>query len=230
MDQVVGDFMKPVQAGQSRHCSSSVPRDVPLSVLPDHQRRWYRRVVLRGHVNPVVALHAPVQLAGVHELLGDPPLGHARPRVRERAVGGHVGRPAESLAVDEVVEPVRFAARSCPVWNQRFVPEIRRIGSDRLIVGNERRFAEASTAQTKSDPFESNASPLLIAASPRRFTNASRNSEHRISTSPWPATDPHRRPLHRMCASWKQRHAGDDSDDQDAVAYILAPPIKKAGF
>ena len=36
--------------------------------------------------------------------------------------------------------------------------------------------AVASTAQTKSGPFESKASPLLIGASPRRLTSASRNS------------------------------------------------------
>jgi len=230
VNQVVGDFMKPVQAGTEPALLLQVARDVPLSVLPDHERRWHRGVVLRGHVNPVVALHAAVQLAGVDELLGDAALRHARPRVRERAVGGHVVRPAEALSVDEVVEPVRRADSQL----SGVEPQVRSRNpahrSDRLIVHDKRRLRRGFDGPDEIGSVRIE----RLAALNRGFAEALHERLAKLGGVGFRLRHGeeliHGRPLHRMCASWKQRHAGDDSDDQDAVAQHPRSSRKKAGF
>src|SRR5579883_2028151 len=46
----------------------AVAVNVSAAVLKYHQRRRYLRVVLCGHVNPVLALHAVINFADVDEL------------------------------------------------------------------------------------------------------------------------------------------------------------------
>ena len=115
MNQVVGDFLQPVQARAEAAGFLHVPRDVSLAVLPDHQRGRHRGIVLRRHVDPVVGLHAAVELARMDELLGDAALRHTRPRVRVGRIGGHVVGAAELRAVDQVVEAMRrFPREAAP--------------------------------------------------------------------------------------------------------------------
>ena len=75
-DQIVDDVERGIVA---------VAVDVPLAVLKDHERGGSFRIVLRGNVNPVIALHAVVDFAGVDDLVGECAGGNAGLLVGERA-------------------------------------------------------------------------------------------------------------------------------------------------
>ena len=130
--------MQPVQAWAQPALLFHIPGDVALAVLPDHQRGRNGRVVLRGHVDPVVALHAGVELARVHELFRNAALRHSRARVRQRPVRRHVIGAAEFLPVDQVVEPMRRADTQLPGVEPQIASGNAAHGADRLIVDDER--------------------------------------------------------------------------------------------
>ena len=106
-----------------------------LTVLPDHQRGGSCRIILRRHINPVIAFHARINFAFMHHLRGELAFRHARLQIGIWTECGNVIASAEGLAIDRVREVMRAAG------GQRcfLVPDIRSRGARHLF---ERRFID----------------------------------------------------------------------------------------
>src|SRR5437773_1487381 len=107
-----------VHDSQGARCAVSL--DQVLAILPDHERRGNVLVVLRGHIDPVVALHAIVNLAGVDDFFRQRALWHAGPGVRIGTVRWHICRATSARAIHHVIETMHRAG----LQPSRVVPEI----------------------------------------------------------------------------------------------------------
>ncbi len=69
--------------------------DVSLAILDDEKSGWNFGIVLRGDINPVIALHAVVDFAGVRQLFGELAGGHIGMLVGIGRIDRHVVAAAE---------------------------------------------------------------------------------------------------------------------------------------
>ena len=104
LNQVVGHFLDAVETRAQIAIVFGIAAAKANAVLPDHERGGLRSVVLRRHVNPVVGLHALVDLADVNLLLGHRAARHVGLLVGIGRIGGNVVGPADNLAVNDVVK------------------------------------------------------------------------------------------------------------------------------
>ena len=89
----------------------AVARDVPLPVLPDHQRGRLGRIVLGGNVNPVIVLHARVNLAREDHLLGHLALRHVGLLIGRGQEHRYIQASTKRLPVDYVMKLMRAPLR-----------------------------------------------------------------------------------------------------------------------
>ncbi len=85
---------------------SAIALDAPLAILPDHQGGRLGGIVLSGNIDPVIALHALVNLARVHDLFRELAFGDAGMFVGVRTERRDIALAADPLSVDHVIKGV----------------------------------------------------------------------------------------------------------------------------
>ena len=167
-DQVVDNIQRGIIA---------VAIDVTAAILKHHHRCGRFRIVLRRHIDPVLALHAVVDFAGVDDLVRQASGGHAGLQITQRTKRRQIEPPAELRAGDHVVELVQPADR---LDVRGSVPELASgncviagpAASSMISVGVE----AASTAKKKSGPCPAQAVPSFRSLASKLASMLARSS------------------------------------------------------